>query len=388
MISSIRCLSIGFLACSFSVGCAKQPPTLLDRLDEPQMTREELRARVYDYVRIFAGTVEDAAYGMVIGSEDIVIARDALVWVSSAVPAIQSAAFKTDPASGLVDVWALSLQQREFFEHSGRDYTFGEWHDSAVRASRDLVAYVEQIGRDLTSPADYERISGNIEAWAAEHPLESILFVRETTAPLTAAMLGSPGSGVFSSVGNMAEEVRDLSARVAIFAELVPKQARWQAALLLTAEAGGVSFQQLLREIGGYAAGISDITVFLDSVPELISTERAAVMNDVTAERMAVMRELRSLLDETLSTALGAVNQERVAVMDGVTEERVAALRDVDAIATRLADDAIDSAMLRVNDAIDYFYWRLIQVLAVLLVLLAIAGFVAIRIVTKRLATA
>jgi hypothetical protein len=62
-------------------------------------------------------------------------------------------------------------------------------------------------------------MKGQIETWAAEHAIETLLLTRESTAPLTAAALGPTGGGAFAAVGNMADEVRDLSARISVYGE-------------------------------------------------------------------------------------------------------------------------------------------------------------------------
>ncbi len=103
-------------------------------------------------------------------------------------------------------------------------------------------------------------------------------------------------------------------------------------------------------------------------------------MNDITAERIAVMRDISELLAATLE----AVDEERIAVTQEITQERIAAFQELDAIASRLTDLAVDHAMLRVNGTIDHFYWRAIQVLAVLVVLLFIAGFFVVRALGRR----
>ena len=380
----------GPLALILLAGCAKQPPTLLNNLEGPKMSRDELRARVYDFVPRFAGQVERSAQLMILESNDLEIGRNALVWISSAVPAVTRAAFKSDPAAGLMDVWALSLQQRDFFERSD-DSQMGRWRDLGVSTSRDLVVEIEDIGKALMSPGDYSRVKENIESWAAEHPIESLLFTRETLGPTAASLLGPAGGGVFASVGSMSDELSDLSERLSIYSELMPRQARWQAGLLLTAQAGGISFTEQIGGISLISEGIESIagdityvTAFLDSMPGLIASERATVMNDITAERITIVREINRMLAATLEL----VDQERIAVMDGVSQERIAAFQDMDAIAVRLTEMAMAQAEVRIENAIDHFYWRAIQLLAGLLVVLAVAGFVFLRFFAARMGTA
>ena len=186
---------------------------------------------------------------------------------------------------------------------------FGEWQPIAVSTADGLVRDVEQIVRDLATEAEYERMRARIDTFVADNPVQTLLFTRESTIPITTEMLGPIGGGALAAVGDMAAEIRDLSARMSIYSELLPKQMRWQAALLLAGEADSLSLSQTVRDIGRNVAEMERISAFLDSLPGVISAERTAVMSDVTAERIAVMRELNAML----ATTLEAVNGERIA---------------------------------------------------------------------------
>jgi len=383
----LRLWGTAVLAATLLAGCAKSPPTLIDMLDEPQMGREELRARLYQYVRRFASEIEIAVGEIGYGSDDLDMGRRALRWATSVVPAAQSAAFQADPAAGLVDSWALAAQQRDFFETGlGKD-VFGEWQHIPIATAHVQLEEIQTIARTL-SPTEFDRMKGNVEEWVAKNPIDNLLFNRQSTAPLTAAALGPASSSALSAVGSMSDEVRDLSARISVYNEIAPRTARWQAALLLLAdEAGGVSFTGMLRNIETYASGMEDIVVFLDtlqvlldSIPQLVSSEREAVMRDITRERIAVMNEIDGLLAATLA----AIDQERIAVMDGITQQRIAAFQDLDAIAARLTEMALDQAEVRIEDAIDHLIWRVVQVLAVVVVLLVVAGFFVLRYLAGR----
>ncbi len=382
----VRLSGFAVFVVTLLAGCAKSPPTLIDTLEQPQMGREELRARLYQYVRRFTSGTEVAVYEILEESNDLVMGRRALVWATAVVPALQSAAFQPDPASGLIDAWALAAQQRDFFETGLGSDAFEEWQHIPIATARAQLDEVESIARALT-PSDFDRIKGDVEAWVAEHPIDNLLFNRQSTAPLTAAALGPASSSALSAVGSMSDEVRDLSARLSVYNEIIPKTARWQAALLLTAQAGGVSFIEMLRDIEEHASGMQDIVAFmdtlqvlLDSIPQLVTSEREAVMSDITRERVAVMNEIKVLLAATLD----AITQERMAVIDGIAQERIAAFQDLDAVAARITDLILERAEPQIEQAIDHFIWRVVQVLAVVAVLLFVAGFFILRYLAGR----
>jgi hypothetical protein len=115
--------TVGLLALTVLAACAKKPPTLLDRMEQPGMSLEELRARNYDFVIRVAGYAEITSWEIAQSSDDIAIGRQALLWAASLVPAVQSAAFRSDPAAGLIDAWALCVQPRRSPRTSGRPTT-------------------------------------------------------------------------------------------------------------------------------------------------------------------------------------------------------------------------------------------------------------------------
>ena len=65
--------------------------------------------------------------------------------------------------------------------------------------------------------------------------------------------------------------------------------------------------------------------------------------------------------------------------MGDVSAERVAVLREIDAMAARLTIQALDQADTKIEDAIDHFFWRAMQLLAGLIVALAAVGYLIFR---------
>jgi hypothetical protein len=381
--TAIRRLCVTTFAAVLLVGCAKSPPTLIDTLDDPQMGREELRARLYQYVRRFTSEIEVSIYEIASESDDPDMSRRALFWATSVVPAAQSAAFQADPAAGLIDSWALAAQQRDFLESGlGKD-AFGEYQSIPIATANNLLAEIESLAYAL-APSDFDRMKGNVEEWVAENPIDNLLFNRQSTAPLTAAALGPASSSALSAVGSMSDEVRDLTARLSVYNEILPKTARWQAALLMASSPGSVSLVEVLENADSWMeemlAFMDSVQVLLDSMPDLVTAERQAVMSDISRERIAVMSEI----DAMLALTLAAINQERIAVMDGITEERIAALQELTALAEQITELALEGAEVRVEQAIDHLIWRVAQLLAVVGLVAFVVGFFLVRYLVGR----
>ena len=363
-------------------GCAKQPPTLLNKLDQPQMGGDELRARVYQFVIHFSDGVESAASEITAQSSDREVRRNALLWQMQAIPASQYAAFQTDPLAALIDVWVLCAQMTAYFEGGEGTDVFQGLQPIAVNASRELEAEADRIASTLYQPAIYVLVRARVDAWVEEHPIESILFTRESTIPLVTAAVGSGGGSVFSTVGGMNQELSDLSDRIKIYSESLPKLARWEAELAIYDMLGEEGIESALADFAGISDDIERITLLLETGPELVANERIELIRALDAQRVAVM----AAIDEQRIATLDAVRQERIAVFEELRFEGISVIEQIDITAGRFTEKAMAEAALTANAAIDHFYWRAVQLLAVLLVVMFIGGIVLIRMSRRPLA--
>ncbi len=80
------------------------------------------------------------------------------------------------------------------------------------------------------------------------------------------------------------------------------------------------------------------------------------------------------------------LRQERIAVFEELRFEGISVIEQIDIIAGRFTEKAMAEAALTANAAIDHFYWRAVQLLAVLLVVMFIGGIVLIRMSRRPLA--
>ncbi|MCE9625867.1 MAG: hypothetical protein K8R69_10525 [Deltaproteobacteria bacterium] len=81
------------------------------------LTAEQLRLQVADFVVVFGGMVERGADEIIENSDSPKAKENALLWKANAIPVCQMAAFQFDPMVGLLDLWAFSSQMTEFFEN-------------------------------------------------------------------------------------------------------------------------------------------------------------------------------------------------------------------------------------------------------------------------------
>jgi hypothetical protein len=126
-------------------------------------------------------------------------------------------------------------------------------------------------------------------------------------------------------------------------------------------------------------SSLDRIAALADTLPPLVSGERAAVLDALHTELVNLTRSIDAMRVETIDAVtvqriavLEALTIQRVAVLAAVQQQRVATLMAMDSIVTRAIDES--------NRVVDHIFWRAFQLMAVLgvgvvlLVLLVLRG--------------
>ena len=186
--------------------------------------------------------------------------------------------------------------------------------------------------------------------------------------------------------------MRDLSERLAIYAAQQPELARSHAELLIVEADRHVlaplweDIANLERSHASVDEGIKNVNAFFGSSPELIATEREAIM-------AALERELATALvdvDRQRVETIAALSGEREIVLDYVSSLRTILLGDfeqaraeaatnVEAVVERQAEAFIAET----EDLIDMMFWR-----ALILLLIGLVGLTIVLRSTRRPAPA
>src|SRR5262249_48019088 len=136
------------------------------------------------------------------------------------------------------------------------------------------------------------------------------------------ADLRSDNRDVFLTVGAVSDLIESLSERLNTYAAQLPKQARWQAELLVAGTAGTYSVEGALGDVHDVGTAARRATAVLDDVPALLGAQR----DIVASERGLILADVDRQRQQTLAYVTG----ERLAVLAAIREERltlVAALR-------------------------------------------------------------
>jgi hypothetical protein len=342
----------------------KAQPAKVDLPDGRVVEARQVRVWVYELTNQLAGRLERTADEIIQSASSPEARRTALEWKAAGVPALQRASFHPDPIVALSDLWLFTIQIQMFFESPEGLLYLGEYADPALRTAKqmeqDVIDFIIERGGNPHETGVYEEI----HRYAAEHPIEHSLSTRPTAEPALTDRLPTGSIGAFAAVGTLVEGFADLSDRLSIYGEHLPKQIRWQGELLMF-DVGleSIDIEAIESDVARLGRAADHLVEFSDGVPAMIEEQVATVVPELEKAVIAIdLAHLQSSVDAQvaghLAVALEAVTREREAALEAVTQERVAALAD----AERMANELVDRSFERVESMIDASVARLLPV--------------------------
>lgn len=374
-------LAVGACGCRFAMPEPKMKASVHAQKDVAA-NYNQIRLRVRAMVGPACGLIEQAADQIIAGTTNAAVQRAALLWKIEAVPALRAALFQPDPYTAQFDSWVLCNQMKDYFETGPGQAALGESSRIAVAACRRLEDQMNQVAASMTISGDVTKGRAFAKKWAREHPIHHSIADRESTLSRVLERDSSGNITTGQAVTEITTTVDDLNRRLEIYSDQLFRQGRWEAELfkselmselpvaqaLPLAERAVKSAEQAVATVDRLAPAIERAVGVTENAPKLIASEREAA--------------IKALQDE-LTRTIKFVQEERVAALDRLTIERLAAIKDlqVTVVAERKAlTQDLEQISLKV---VDHAFWRAAQLLAAVLVLLAI-GLVAVLIFLKR----
>ena len=325
-------------------GCARAPskPPLMANLVKDEVTVRQLRAIDYEYASRFGQLVASTAQNIVENTEDARVRDKAYRWRMWASPTARASAFDQDPFAGMLELWALAVQQRHYLtEGRGKD-AFGEQQDKAIDTARNLELKIEELAAWVMTEERFQTIGLQVDEWVATHPIEEPFFVRPSARADLAALVPDQTQGGLKAVGSIEDTFRDLNDRLTILTVQVPDEARWQAEYLTNA-----LFEERFQEpADSLVEAVEDITLFLEDFDDVLGAQTAAFLSGIEQERIAVFDTIAKQSEDVIA----AIEEERDNVVAAIDTQLLSATAELDKVGRGL---------------IDHFFIRLIQVLAV-----------------------
>jgi hypothetical protein len=319
-----------------SAACLKVPQQSagLSAVETATVTATQLQLRIYEVGRRHGLRIEAAADSIAALTPDPRLRRRALLWKTSAIPLVQEASLHNDPVIAAVDLYAFTMQHREYFVRGDGREAFGPLQSIAVGTA-------DALEQDARLAVEHSLTTGELAAdaverlrtWASQHPIRGVELRRETLLASEWRILGIQASSLTGTVANMDRTLVGVTHRLAFVNEGLLKQVRWHAQLMADDALSDPRIDSLLAALS--RASIAAGEVF-DGAPALIERQQAAFFRELGADEAAAF----AMLDEQRIATLGAISAERTAVLTALREERIATMAAVDSLAARSIQEA------------------------------------------------
>jgi len=388
-----------FTGCAPSAGRQSQLMRQASRADgeEFQMSAAELRFRL----NILAGTlvriVEDTADEILDETSDRDIRLNAMHWKIDSIPIGLRALFHSDPGIALLDFWGFTIQMTNYIETNQDNIYFGRWNSVAVKACRTLEDYVKRLASDVPADGDVSRAEKILREWAEKNPIAG--FKRESAIPDLTTVAGEDVRGAFETIGSLPSTMEDLAFQMAIYAELLPKQSRWQAELMVDKLVNDQASETGISAIVDVGSSMNRIATVAEELEDVIAFERQKAIQSLRQERLetlvaldTIRIEIQRFISNEMGAGISELKMERKLATDFLREERMAAmetfsdqikiiLNDIDrqrllsiqeleAMRLRFTDESVEQG----KKLIDHFFWRTLQLSVLLIVILSLVG--------------
>ena len=386
---------------------------------------DEYTARVNAQVGVFQQATSDPGERL-----------ESQAWLVSQATAAFTIASGPNPELNAIDMLVFTTLSRMVIEDRWVGEIYGQRAQGLLAEHRALETRIWDYARVLLTEAQTSELRSSIEAWHRQNPLgravpfihlEDFAFATSETRPGT-----NSSSSIFSFLGidplsNLDPAVRELAQSRQLAERAVYYGQR--APMLVSMEAQRLAFElavapesvRLIDSVARIGNAAQTTSVLAADLPNLLAAERAATIDQLTGildERQgqlkALVAELRTALEaggvtsdsvrETIA-ALDALMArfERPAPREGAPPSRpfdvteyTEALRQLGATATQLqvllaqADSKApaitqlsDRAADRMATVVDQVYWRLVQ-LVLVLVAAVVIGALAYRAIARR----
>lgn len=307
-----------------SCACQSAAPKSMTSEYGLTMTEAELRENIALLRAQIAGEFETLANSMIIETDDPEQRSLAVALKIRVNEEVIRATMHPDPAVSLIDLWALTLQIRDFAETEEIIETYGQFYpgfvDSIERVHDAIILLATRLIGDDERFAITET---SINEYVAEHPLTGRLW-RPSPAPLLAAYRERTGGGVFGDVKSLDSGVDEISHRLDIMTTQLPKQIIWHTDLLIQSRLGDFGIADLPRQI-------QQVTDTLDQVPDEIERHRVETLADIDRQRRETIDALDAEVDETMSQ----ISEQREQTLADLDRQRLETLDHIDATTSR-----------------------------------------------------
>ena len=362
-------------------GQSRQDEKQKKKKEKDEVSPLELRLRLTDFYIRFTEVIELNADKIYFKADDYKVRKAALMWKIYGISAMNKAVNMPDPVASFFNAWPFAKQMVTFFESGIGKETLGVHHQIALDASIDLENRLRQIIHEIAEEEDYDKANKIIEEWADNHPITDFYFSRESTLEFFAKRLGQERFGLGKSISTITSQVIELSNKINLYTDQIPRQARWQADLAIMNYLHDSS--GALSRVDHVIENMDKITNFVEGTPEMLEYNREATLMNIDKQRkkslQLIINERKAVISEIRQERIAVINtiiEERKSVIEEIKNERVAILKEIDL----MADDKIQKTGVEIERIVDMIFWRSLIIMAIVGVVLLSAFYIYKRV--------
>src|SRR5689334_2436808 len=285
----------------------------------------ELSSRNQSLLGLYSSEIENAADKIILESRSPLTRRQALEWKVEAIPILQTSLLRTDPVGAVLDAWAFTWQMKDYMQQPAVKPVWGEFYPVVAQTLDGMQNELEKLIQAAAPSANIDAARERVEAWAKANPIRGGLAGRRSADADLIRKTEQSDLGTRASIKALEESIGDLTARLDAYNAFLPKQARWQAELLLSDLSRDPQINHAMTNAALLSDALTRTTGRLDRMPETIEQLRKEALADVESQRLAVQAFLR----EERVQAMDALSQERIATIADLRGERLAATADL-----------------------------------------------------------
>ncbi|MCL1065334.1 chemotaxis protein [Shewanella olleyana] len=329
------------------------------------LPKEQVNMRMFsrEFSYSFYTQVEASADLIANSTDDVSIISNTLMWKIYSEQNLQRAIFQASPVAAMIDTWVFTEQMNQYFLNGAGSEVFGEHQAIAIEASEILSSQFAKTVKGFVDSSSYKKHQDFVNQYVADNPIQDISFSRTSAFQDWLAYSEISEFEAITTFGSMPEVMSDMSDRMAMTTQQMPKILGWKAELYaLHADVNAADVEQALKNI-------SETTVKFQALMEQTPEMMTLLASDLRTELSPLIQQLSEVTDDKLhqlskeraSLAL-IITHEREALVQMIADEREAAVQDLDSLTQRTVELVFKQVTDMLKSMIVYFILFLIAV--------------------------
>lgn len=316
------------------------------------LSSNKLRVLIDDFTLRYASHIEQTSDQILAQAPSTHVRRNALLWKINGINATLRASGRKDPMGAFLDLWILVKQTDDLFERESTEL-FGAF-PLALLSGHDefnnrLLRIQKTIGKELPKLTNGTELGeGFATNFATKYPIDNLQFDRESATSHYLEAIREKSHETMEVLGRLEGNIDELQGLVRLYAEFLPKQARWQAELLSLDIIELEPLTDSLANIDQATLAAQSISQTVSQIPALIDHERKSVEIAINDQRETTVNQIESMRVETIDQlqqerkiVLAAVNQERAIATEDLKKQLDTALLAVDGLSKKRTEEAL-----------------------------------------------